>query len=326
MGEMILNQSGFNFSAPVEARSLPANISMTGFETSNAMHYYSGNIVFDGNNLWYLIDDAFDNTGHKLVKRNVVSNQTTEYSLENGVNGNTGLENGIERNQKMVFDGHYIWLMPYRDGHLAKVNTKTGTITGYPLQNGKNGNTNLPDWFLVIAVVFDGNNIWALAKKDFLVKINTATGTMTGYKIENISYCSTMVYGNNSIWLVPDGLSVLKSLLVLDINTMEIVEHPFSAPTYNTYSGGVYDGQYLWIVPHNGNQAVIKFNPDSNEFIEYSTAENVNGNQNMGNGYSFTSAAFDGQYIWMGCDYSDRIVRINKITGTMLERVLKPSR
>ncbi len=80
----------------------------------------------------------------------------------------------------------------------------------------------------------------------------------------------------------------------------------------HAFAGGIFDGQYIWMVPSYADR-VVRIDTKTGEMTGYNSwpAGFKKG------GYAFAGGIFDGQYIWMVPANADRVVRIDTKTGEM---------
>ncbi|WP_338554723.1 Ig-like domain-containing protein [Paenibacillus sp. KS-LC4] len=195
-----------------------------------------------------------------------------------------------------IFDGESIWMLPGRAAGLIKIDKDTGAMAGYTAwPDGFVRGSSKPDF---LSGVFDGQSIWMIPYgADRVIKVDKDTGVMTGY----------------NDW--PSGFT---------LPSTATNPNPFYTPMAN-FSGGVFDGQNIWMVPYGSNY-VIKINKDTGVMTGYndwpSDVQLTSQGVTVPNGGflvtgNFNGGIFDGQSIWMVPGGVDRIVKIDKDTGEM---------
>jgi hypothetical protein len=78
------------------------------------------------------------------------------------------------------------------------------------------------------------------------------------------------------------------------------------------FTGAVFDGQCIWMVPANSH-SVVKIDRSTGEMTAHSQWPEGFTKGNL----AFTGAVFDGKYIWMVPANSDSVVKLDKNTGKM---------
>jgi len=99
-------------------------------------------------------------------------------------------------------------------------------------------------------------------------------------------------------------------LVKVDPSDGSLTSYPCNYPT-NGFVGGVFDGESIWMVPHNSS-AIIKIdptNPTSGSHVSYPHNEGIN--------REFAGGCFDGESIWLAPYNSDNIIKINPVDGTL---------
>ena len=78
------------------------------------------------------------------------------------------------------------------------------------------------------------------------------------------------------------------------------------------FSSGVFDGQYIWMVPVTANM-LVKVDKDTGNMTGYNTwpAGFTYASSDFGGG------VFDGQYIWLVPAIANTVVKVDKNTGNM---------
>ncbi|ANY65532.1 hypothetical protein BBD42_02915 [Paenibacillus sp. BIHB 4019] len=287
----IYNQSGSSFSGTISPSPIGDTIGMEGYSDWPAGFTQNNGFssgIFDGESIWMLPSSAAG-----LIK---IDKDTGAMA------GYTAWPNGFVRGSRMpdflsgVFDGQSIWMLPYGADRVIKVDKDTGAMTGYndwPSGFILPSTTTNPNPFYTPMAnfsggVFDGQNIWMVpAGADYVIKIDKDTGAMTGY--------------NNwpsDVQLASQGVST-----------------PYGFIRNENFSGGIFDGQSIWMVP-SGVDRVVKIDKDTGAMTSYSdwpsgfTKDYFNTNP-------FNGGIFDGQNIWLIPSGADRVIKIDKDTGVM---------
>ncbi|MGG4144945.1 Ig-like domain-containing protein [Paenibacillus algorifonticola] len=215
-----------------------------------------------------------------------------------GMTGYSDWPAGFTQNNSFaggIFDGDNIWMLPAGAAGLLKIDKDTGAMEGYTAwPSGFSRSSSNPDF---LSGVFDGQNIWMIPYgADRVIKVDKDTGVMTGY----------------SDW--PSGF-ILPSTVTNP--------NPMIRPQPN-FSGGVFDGQNIWMVPAGANY-VIKINKDTGAMTGYnnwpSDVQLPSQGVSTPNGFilnnNFNGGIFDGQSMWMVPNGADRVVKIDTDTGAM---------
>lgn len=84
------------------------------------------------------------------------------------------------------------------------------------------------------------------------------------------------------------------------------------------YTGGVFDGANIWMVPSMSDR-VVKIDPASGRMTGYELAAGTNMTAQSSGSYSnkFMGGAYAGGYIWLFPHHSDRLVRVNPANGAI---------
>ncbi len=215
-----------------------------------------------------------------------------------------------------VFDGTYVWLVPWNSNRVVRLDPSSGSMTGY--SNWPTGTTSVGNR-MFWGGVFDGSFIWLVPQNcDRIIRIDPRTGTMTGYRgwpvpIVSYAFCGG-VFDGTSIWLVPYFYS---RVVRFNVQTGIMTGYPnWPAGTasigYGAFVGGVFDGTYIWLIPYHANR-VIRIDPSSGIMTGYS-AWPVGTTKS---GYSFFGGVFDGSFIWLVPSNFDRVVRLDPASGAM---------
>jgi chitodextrinase/flagellar hook assembly protein FlgD len=186
-----------------------------------------------------------------------------------------------------VFDGTNIWMVPAAAGptglFLVKMNTTTGKMTKY---NGwpAGFDTNNAKFR---GGVFDGTSVWLIphVAGTHIIQVNITTGEMTGYN----NWPTQQVWGNP-----------------YDTYGLQLGQ--------STFSGGVFDGTNIWLVPYSSNYALIKFNTVTGQMTTYGYM-GLPGYS--GNSAAFSGGVFDGTNIWLIPASESGVLKVNATTGAM---------
>ncbi|MFC3789000.1 immunoglobulin-like domain-containing protein [Paenibacillus sp. GCM10012307] len=82
---------------------------------------------------------------------------------------------------------------------------------------------------------------------------------------------------------------------------------------YGQFSGGVYDGENLWLIPAIADN-VLKINTRTGSLTRF---RNWPDDFNRGNAPFFKGGVYDGRYIWMVPSSANQIVRLDPLDGSM---------
>jgi len=150
-----------------------------------------------------------------------------------------GYNSGFTAFNSGVFDGQYVWLIPYNSNYVVKVDKDKGTTTGY---NDWPENIDVGSYHSFSGGIFDGQNIWMIPYiSNGLVKIDKDTGEMTGYdnwpsgftKYDNPFIGG--VYDGRYIWMVSQKY---EQIIKFDTLTeeMRLIEFTPTDVVYNSYN------------------------------------------------------------------------------------------
>ncbi len=117
--------------------------------------------------------------------------------------------------------------------------------------------------------------------------------------------------------------SYADSVVKIDIGTGRMARYNqwpdgFAKGGY-AFSGGVFDGRYIWMVPANAD-SVIALDTLSGEMKRYNAWPQGHAMVE----YAFSGGVFDGRYVWMVPYYSEQVIRIDSETGEMTGHHRRP--
>lgn len=229
-----------------------------------------------------------------------------------------GYNSGFTAFNSGVFDGQYVWLIPYNSNYVVKVDKDKGTTTGY---NDWPENIDVGSYHSFSGGIFDGQNIWMIPYiSNGLVKIDKDTGEMTGYdnwpsgftKYDNPFIGG--VYDGRYIWMVSQKYEQIVKFdtLTEEMRLIEFTPTDVVYNSYNHYGGVTYDGKNIWLAP-DGADAVIKFDTQTESVVSY---------KNWPSGYvvetmAFRGCVYDGNSIWLIPYSVEMLVKVDKNTGAM---------
>ncbi|WP_274364956.1 S-layer homology domain-containing protein [Paenibacillus thermotolerans] len=315
--ELIYNQDGAAFSGLIEAQPLGAEIRMTGYahwpsEVGKGRFSFVGG-VYDGRDVWMI---PF-NESHVVKVDGSTGDMTAYGDWPAGLSlGTDGFFAGSFLGG--VYDGEYVWMIPYNASHVVRLDPVTGEMTAYD---------NWPDGFVkgnhaFSGGVFDGEYVWMIpAEADRVIRLDADTGEMAGYMAwpdeANLGVNPFVggVFDGRSIWMIPyDADQAVK----LDTQTGSMTGYadwPAGfAKGSAAFASGVFDGDSVWLIPYNADQ-IVKIHTATGEMTSYDRWPD--GVTKTG-GNTFRGGAFDGSGIWM-FPYTGigKIVRADAATGEM---------
>ena len=194
-----------------------------------------------------------------------------------------------------VFDGRYLYLVPYNNGSGSDFGQITRYDTTLPFTS-----TTSYDVFDTISVdsnskgfrgaIFDGRYIYMIPFD------NGNSGHITRYD-------TTMSFTSSSSYMVFDTT-------IIDANSMGFGE-------------GVFDGKYLYLIPNNNgaNFGQITVYDTTKSFMSASSYYVFNTTTINTNSKGFLGGVFDGKYIYMIPNINGLITRIEGYTGTPISNV-----
>lgn len=317
MAEPVYNQDGIGFSGLIEAQPLGSEIRMTGYanwpsEVGKARHSFVGG-VYDGRDVWMI---PF-NVSH-VVKVDGTTGDLTAYGDwpdELDLGSDSFFAGSF---QGGVYDGEYIWMIPYNASHVVRLDPATGEMAVYG---------DWPEGFVkgnhaFSGGIFDGEYLWMIpASADRVIRLDVDTGEMTGYmnwpagaNLGANPYVGGVFDGLN-IWFIPYDADQ-----VLMLNTQTGAMTGYSGwPSGFTkqsaaFGSGVFDGENVWMIPFNADQ-VVKIHTATGEMTRY---DQWPSGMTKSAGQTLRGGAFDGRSIWM-FPYTgvDKIVRMDAATGEM---------
>ena len=194
-----------------------------------------------------------------------------------------------------VFDGRYIYLVPYNNGSGSDFGQITRYDTTLPFTSVTSYNV-----FETISVdinskgfrgaIFDGRYIYLIPFD------NGNSGHITRYDT-NMSFTSSSSY-------------MVFDTTIIDTNSMGFGE-------------GVFDGRYLYLIPNNNgtNFGQITVYDTTKPFMSVSSYYVFNTTTINANSKGFLGGVFDGKYIYMVPNINGLITRIEGYTGTPVSNV-----
>ncbi|MDR0286416.1 MAG: hypothetical protein LBI03_01715 [Clostridiales bacterium] len=272
------------------------NIGMTAADSG-----YTGDIYQNGY-VWYTPYGS-----SVVMKQDAITGQITGLPLTDMVNA-TADSSGTAPGKYCgapVYVGGYLWFAPFQSDRLLRLDPVDGSMVGFSLANGINGNTNMTDASAVggekySGIIFDGAYLWLIpANSDRLVRVDISNMGMLGYPTMTGYVIGTV--GTNGITTASSGTANLK------------------------YESAAYDpvNNSIWLIPYNSD-CVVKVSELSNTvtgpvFTGYELTAGTNGITNYctgaGNMKFYGSVYMDG-VVWMTPFYADRVVEINNLDGT----------
>lgn len=229
-----------------------------------------------------------------------------------------------------VYDGEYIWMVPYRADLLIRFHPETGQMDEYAAWPA--GFDPGPDHFANGAFfggVFDGKSIWLIpSDANMVVQFNPETGEMRGYDdwpdgiTANYKF-SGGYYDGESIILIPHSSGALVELNPATGKMTGYRNWPDGlqwGANGLAFASSVFDGENLWMLPYEANQ-IVKFNTLTKEMQGYDEAP---AGVNL-NSPSFIGGAYDGERIWMAPLTTDYMLAINATTGQMSKYEIWPA-
>ena len=229
-----------------------------------------------------------------------------------------GITTGTDLFTSAVFDGTYIWLVPYAATGVVRVSPASGAMTLY--NTWPSGF--LPGTFNAFAGgVYDGQFIWlAPFGANGVVQIVPQTGAMalfnawpSGLSRGLAAFFGVVFDGNNS-WMVPNTANGLVRITQgTGVMSLYSAWPPsFTGLGLNAFAGGVFDGANIWLIPYNAN-GLVKVLPSTGAMTLYNNWP-VGFTLALG---SFNGGVFDGVYIWLMPDAANGVVRVAATTGLM---------
>ena len=288
-----------------------ANAGLTGAETTK---FRSG--AYDGNGNIWMIPANVD----RVVKVSTADGTMTGYN---------GWPNGVTLGSSSfwgsVYDGNgHVWMIPYTASHIVKINTANGNMSRVEWPAG---NTN--PQFAFSGGVYDGTHIWmipynATATGAKVMKINVATGAMeelewpTGFVRRSAAYFGGVYDGNGNVWMIPYTANFVMKIDTATGAMTECTGWPWSAPGFDLqsggrFSGGAFDGRYIWMAPVNCTRIVrvdtaAGINQGKMEAYDWSGLTSFTKGP-----LAFMSGAFDGENVWLIPSNADRVVKLGGV-------------
>eukprot|EP00759_Apiculatamorpha_spiralis_P003344 PhF_6_TR11578/c0_g1_i1/m.18705 len=265
------SSSKFNLSFNLNLLTIPTTITRTFSNVIPVRSAAYAGVVFDGKSVWYIPHNTPAIVTAIPDSTKKMLVSFRQFSFPNGYTWPS--EGGAFVGG--VYDGTNVWLIPYNADSLVWVNSKTPAIQSTSLTSLLSGPLP-PSKKFFYGGVFDGTYIWAIPY-----------GYPSVVRIE-VSKIPSFQSGVTSFGNWPSGF----------------------AKTETSFSGGVWDGASVWLIPK-----------DSNRFLKISTSSGTITDSNinlLGLGDSaFCGGTYDGEYVWFVPFNFKSIVRIDVATSIL---------
>jgi len=211
-----------------------------------------------------------------------------------------------------ITEGTNLWLLSNDADEIVKVDTTTGTMTGFALPGvGTSQNK-------FVGGVFDNNGfIWLIPfNANAVVRVTVATGAASlfnnwpaGVSVATGSGAfAGGVFDGTYVWLVPHNAAKIVRIDPDEPNSTQM--HGVDIPGYSAdtaaFWGGIFDGSSLWLVPWNAD-SVTKMNVTTETVTDVAFSGLTNFSVPDG---AFVGGSFDGNRVWLAPYNADRIVSI----------------
>jgi DNA-binding beta-propeller fold protein YncE len=214
-------------------------------------------LAFDGVYLWVGLLGV-----NQCLKVDVKTNTVVATVTTNGTNHNGA-----------AFDGKHIWLVDEFLPGLEKIDINTNTVVATVSVGG------LP-WMATMA----GGYLWVSDGAGFCHKVNVDTNTVVGTVNAGGGFASGLAFDGIHLWVGDYDQS--KCLHKIDVDAMSVIA---SFPAIGDVVPAVtFDGEYLWALCQQNLNAVLRFDIETNSFVNTFS---------IGNGAS--DMMFDGTHIWV---------------------------
>ncbi len=242
-----------------------------------------------------------------------------------------------------VFDGHYVYFVPYNNGPdnsgtVVRFDTTGNLTTSGSWSAYDAGNTSGLSTKGFSGGVFDGRYIYFTPQVNggsfsgTVVRFDTTgnfttSGSWSAYDAGNTSGLSTKgfigaVFDGRYIYFVPHNNGTSSDGIVLRFDTTGNFTTSGSWSAYDAGStsglnstgfyGGVFDGRYVYLVPANSG-TVLRFDTTGNFTTSGSWSAYDAGNTSGLNTTGYNGAVFDGRYIYFVPNFN-----VSGYTGTVL--------
>jgi streptogramin lyase len=220
---------------------------------------------FDGENIWV---GSYTTGNNFFLKFNVSSSTISQVGTTVAVTAACLYG--------QVYDGKYVWAMPYTSGQLYRIDPTTDTVASSSLAGSA-------QW---AHAVFDGKNVWGISyNSPNLLKI-TDPENFT-YELIPHGQGTTAFFGacfdGTHIWISPNSAN---NILKVNVETNEIttIAHGLGD---GQISRCVFDGNSVWMTTRFTN--ILKINPQTNEITTIPRPWSHNNSLGL---------LFDGEKIW----------------------------
>ncbi len=119
-----------------------------------------------------------------------------------------------------------------------------------------------------------------------------------------------IVNDGEHLWIIPHGSSG-KAIVKFNLKTGSMTKLSLSGMSGSLFTGGVYDGTYLWLTPYDPT-SIIRIKVSDNSIVKYPINFSF-ANITM----KFFGCSFDGRYVWMMPYYCNRFLRVDTQTATI---------
>ncbi len=324
----ITSQSGISYTGSVSATALGDVIGMTAnsaFPSSTTIGTFAfRGIITVGTDLWLLPTDS-----DEIVAVNSTTGTMTGYPL-------IGVGTTLNKFVGGVFDGTFIWLVPFNGNAVLRVRVADGG-------GGSKGDVVLFDLFPAgissgdagkfAGGVFAGGFVWMVPHNaDRVVRLDPADGTMVGFNgwpgtfTKGAAAFWGGVFDGTRIWMVPFDADRVVKVDPSDGSMTEVAASrwtsdltSFTLPS-RAFAGGTWDGSRIWLSPYDADR-VVSIATATDAMTGYGT---VNDATQWPAGYaksaagSFNGAIFDGASVWLVPFEDTRVVKVNATSGAIL--------
>ncbi|WP_156922277.1 CDP-glycerol glycerophosphotransferase family protein [Cohnella thermotolerans] len=281
-----------------------------------------------GDNVWLIPDRAA-----AVMKYNRQTGEISEHPLPSN-------RSQVERRFAVaVQHGRHAWLLPAQYDRIVRLDLETGEMKAYKfkLANFSQGGHSM----CADGVVFH-NELWiALPERQTIVQMNLATGDMKAHKPNFLREpIRAIVTDGAALWLVLD--TAIAQWNPYTKETRMHCDWPEGfAGGDQPFCGAAFDGEYVWLVPHDANM-IVKIAVETGEVSAVCTRleksewamindryrfDTLERNRGLEADHAlFSAAILDGEWIWFCPVTAPDLLGIHRRSGEVRRVPVRISR
>lgn len=273
---------------------------------------------------------------NKVLRYNLGTKVLEEYDIP--------LEHDLDNSYQFscsIQHGVYVWLLPAQSHSAVKLDMRSGEMKVINLPQVLT--TEQIDHICMSAAILD-NKLWVLmGDMQTVISLNVDTGEVLDGSIKQFDYqIRSVVATDDKLWLLQNNSS---NIIIWDPEKNEMSQFDKWPKVFKggniPFSSGTYDGEFVWLIPHDAN-SVIKI---SNNTLEVSIMlsklkksewsvlnasypfDNMQRNKSLRESYAlFTGAIIHEDWIWLSPNAASEMIGFHLVTGEVKRFELKRDR